>query len=416
MCPGCYKMNVDGYCVQCRKKLFEGAKVSPLLGFDAPAVDNLAEYQQRTKRLSISGVQLKYSLRLEDKELKLVETGGQYIIKPIPPGTLLQHPAIAPENEHLTMQIAEQVFGIKTAANALIYFKDGVPSYITRRFDVKPNGKKYLQEDMAQLSGRNKHTAKPGEDFKYDGTYEEIGALIKRYVAAYPPALEQLFKLVLFNYIFSNGDAHLKNFSLIETVMGDYTLSPAYDLMCTLLHIPNESDLALDLYHGCYNSKFYGSYGYFGQSDFRIFADKLGIQPIRVQRLLTQMLSGRKAVFTMIGNSFLPDDQKQAYLDKYEERLRRLGMTEQMIAAVIDPEHPGVYAPTGKPVILTFMNRPVVAGFFVPTPDSEKLKQENKYTFVTAANARQYQKTRDNSLLTIIDADELINAAFTEDY
>ncbi|WP_460766033.1 HipA domain-containing protein [Niabella terrae] len=318
---------MDGYCVQCRKKLFDGAKVSPQLGFEAPAFDNLAEYQQKSKRLSISGVQLKYSLRLEGKELKLVETGGQYIIKPIPPGTLLQHPAIAPENEHLTMQIAEQVFGVKTATNALIYFKDGVPAYITRRFDVTPDGKKYLQEDMAQLSGRNKHTAKPGEVFKYNGTYEEIGALIKRYVAAYPLALEQLFKLVLFNYIFSNGDAHLKNFSLIETVMGDHTLSPAYDLMCTQLHVPIESDLALDLYDGCYYSKFYGSYGFFGQSDFNVFAEKLGLRPIRVQRLLTQMLSGRKGVITMIGNSFLPADQKQAFLDKYEERLHRLGMS-----------------------------------------------------------------------------------------
>ena len=150
MCPGCYKMNVEGYCLQCRKKLFDGAKVPVQLPFNAPALDNLAEYQQRTKRLSISGVQLKYSLRLADKELKLVETGGQYIIKPIPPGILLQYPEIAPENEHLTMQIAEQVFDIKTAGNALIYFNDGVPAYITRRFDVKPDGKKYLQEDMSQ--------------------------------------------------------------------------------------------------------------------------------------------------------------------------------------------------------------------------------------------------------------------------
>jgi serine/threonine-protein kinase HipA len=355
-------------------------------------------------------------LRLEDKELKLVETGGQYIIKPIPPGILLQYPEIAPENEHLTMQIAEQVFDIKTAGNALIYFNDGVPAYITRRFDVKPDGKKYLQEDMAQLSRRSKHTAKPGEDFKYGGTCEEIGVLIKQYVAAYPPALEQLFKLVLFNYIFSNGDAHLKNFSLIETVMGDYALSPAYDLMCTLLHIPNENDMALDLYQGCYNSEFYDSYGFFGQPDFRIFAGKLGIQPIRVQRLLTQMLINRTEVIVLIENSFLPDEQKRAYIGKYEERLRRLGMTEQMIAAVINPKYPGVYAPTSKPVVLTFMNHSVVEGFFETTPDSEKLKQENKYTFVTAADARQYQKNRADNLITIIDADELIKVQFAEDH
>ncbi|MFT3948734.1 MAG: HipA N-terminal domain-containing protein [Agriterribacter sp.] len=50
--------------IQCRKKLFNGVKVPPLLSFRTPAVDNLAEYQQKTKRFSISGVQLKYSLKV----------------------------------------------------------------------------------------------------------------------------------------------------------------------------------------------------------------------------------------------------------------------------------------------------------------------------------------------------------------
>ncbi len=330
MCPGCYKTHVEGYCINCRKQLFNGARVSPVLPFDAPSTDNLAAYQQKTKRLSISGVQLKYSLRLEGKALKLTETGGQYIIKPVPPGTLLLYPEIAPENEHLTMQIARQVFDITTAANALVYFKDGTPAYITRRFDIKNDGSKYLQEDMAQLSNSSRHTAKPGEDFKYNGTYEEIGKLIQQHVAAYPPTLERFFKLVLFNYLFSNGDAHLKNFSLIETDMMDHTLTPAYDLMCTLLHIPDESDMALDLYEGDHNSAFYNRYGFFGQADFRAFADKLGLQPVRTNRLITQMLSNRDDVIALTARSFLPDEMKKIYIDKYQERLRRLGMTEPM--------------------------------------------------------------------------------------
>jgi serine/threonine-protein kinase HipA len=41
-----------------------------------------------------------------------------------------------PANEHLTMQIARQVYGIETAENALIFFKNGAQAYITRRFDV----------------------------------------------------------------------------------------------------------------------------------------------------------------------------------------------------------------------------------------------------------------------------------------
>lgn len=45
--------------------------------------------------------------------------------------------------------------------------------------------------------------------------------------------------------MFSNGDAHFKNFSLIETTMGDFKLSPAYDLLNSSIHI-EDNDFALD--------------------------------------------------------------------------------------------------------------------------------------------------------------------------
>ena len=323
MCPGCYKPNIEGYCLNCRKQLFDGAKVLSVLSFDTPKADNLPLYQEKTKRLSISGVQLKYSLRLEGKELIMVEKGGQYILKPVPPTILIMEPGQAPENEHLTMQIASHIFGIKTAVNALIYFKDGTPAYITRRFDVKPDRSKYLQEDMAQISGASRHTR--GDNFKYEGTYEEIGQLIRQHVAAYPPAIENYFRLVLFNYLFSNGDAHLKNFSLIQTDMGDYTLTPAYDLMCTRLHTPNETDTALDLYKGDIGSDFYSQYGFFGQANFRQLAEKLGIQSIRAERIITQLLTHRDEVTSMVQNSFLSEETKLKYIADYRDKLKRMG-------------------------------------------------------------------------------------------
>ena len=137
-CSGCYTENTEGYCSSCRKKLFDGKKVSNVLLFDTPRADNLIAYQEQTKRLSISGVQLKYSLKLIGKELVLTDRGGEYILKPIPPSMLIALPDQAPENEHLTMQIANQLFKIPVADNALIYFKEGAPAYRARRFEVKP--------------------------------------------------------------------------------------------------------------------------------------------------------------------------------------------------------------------------------------------------------------------------------------
>lgn len=321
-CLGCYTEVKEGYCLACRKKLFDKTKVPAVLLFDAPKADNLAEFQEYTKRLSISGVQLKYSARLEDGNLKLYEKNGQYILKPIPPAKQLINLDDAPENEHLTMQIADQLFKINTAANALIRFKDGQPAYITRRFDVKPDGSKYMQEDFAQLTNRTKHTH--GETFKYDGSYEEIGLLIKRFVPAAAPALEKFFQLVVFNYVISNGDAHLKNFSLLRNDTGEYQLTPAYDLMSTVIHTPQESDTALDLYEGDMDSKFYSTYGYYGRENFMELARRLGIIEKRAERIIDQFTAGKEQVNEFVQNSFLSPEVKKIYITSFTDKLKRI--------------------------------------------------------------------------------------------
>ena len=202
-CPGCYKkIEKNEYCLSCRKKLFDGKRVSTVLDFDKPKAENMPMYNEHSKRMSISGVQLKYSLRLNGNKLELCEKNGQYIIKPIPTADHLEMMEDAPENEHLTMQIASQIFNIKTANNALIYFKDGTPAYITKRFDVKADGNKYIQEDFAQITNRTNETH--GGSYKYEGSYLEIGELIRKYVPASMIAIENFFKIIVFNYIFSN--------------------------------------------------------------------------------------------------------------------------------------------------------------------------------------------------------------------
>lgn len=320
-CYGCYKENIEGYCATCRKKLFDGKKVSHVLSFDTPKEENLPSYQEKTKRLSISGVQLKYSVKLEGKELVLTEKKGEYILKPNPPTSLIVMQDQAPENEHLTMQIASQLFNIPVAENALILFKDNAPAYITRRFDVKPDGNKHLQEDFAQISGKTKKS--DGDNYKYSGTYEDIGKLIKEKVAAYPPVLEDFFKVVVFNYVFSNGDAHLKNFSLIQSAFGDYMLSKAYDLMCTVLHTPNESDTALDLYKGDTDSKFYEKNGHYGRPDFETLAERIGLISKRAQHFIDTILGRQNEVLAMINSSFFSEDAKEKYIHYYKDKTRR---------------------------------------------------------------------------------------------
>lgn len=404
-CSGCYKEGIEGYCTRCRRQLFNGKNVSNILDFEPPKPENLPSYQEKTKRLSISGVQLKYSLKLEGRKLVLTETGGQYIIKPIPPTAQIAEADQAPENEHLTMQIASKVYDINTAANGIIYFKDGTPAYITRRFDVKVDGSKYLQEDMAQISGRTRQIA--GENFKYEGTYEEIGQLIEKYVAASMPARENYFRLVVFNYLISNGDAHMKNFSLIQTDQGDYMLSPAYDLMSTAIHLPGETDVALQLFDGDLDEPFYDSYGFYGQPSFRELGQRIGLLPQRLDRILTQLLSKSEEVITMVNDSGLSDKVKNNYIKAYKEKLRRMGMTPTMIAQAVNNEYPGVYAVTTTPLNLTFRNGTTITGYFESSAQSEELKKSNRYTFVELKNADNYKKNKSPDYITIVEGDQL---------
>ena len=322
-CIGCYKkIEKNEYCLSCRKKLFDGKRVSTVLEFDKPKAENMTMYNEHSKRMSISGVQLKYSLKLNGNKLELCETNGQYIIKPIPTADHLEMMEDAPENEHLTMQIASQIFNIKTANNALIYFKDGTPAYITKRFDVKGDGTKYIQEDFAQITNKTKETH--GESYKYEGSYLEIGELIKKYIPASMIAIENFFKIVLFNYIFSNGDAHLKNFSLIRNDFGEMELSPSYDLMSTIIHTPGERDTALDLYDKDHESVYYSSYGHYGRTEFIEFAKRLGIVEVRYMRIIKEFLEKVKDVNDFIQNSTLSNKALESFTINFKSRIKRL--------------------------------------------------------------------------------------------
>lgn len=322
-CLGCYKkIEKNEYCLSCRKKLFDGKRVSTVLEFDKPKAENISMYNEHSKRMSISGVQLKYSLRLNGNKLELCETNGQYIIKPIPSADHLEMMEDAPENEHLTMQIASQIFNLKTAHNALIYFKDGTPAYITKRFDVKEDGTKYIQEDFAQITNRTKETH--GESYKYEGSYLEIGELIKKYVPTSMIALESFFKIVLFNYIFSNGDAHLKNFSLIRNDFGEMELSPSYDLMSTIIHTPGERDTALDLYDKDHESEYYATYGHYGRMEFIEFAKRLGIVEVRYMRMINEFLQQKGLVKKNLDFSLLTEGAKMHYKKNLNDRLESI--------------------------------------------------------------------------------------------
>jgi len=141
-CPGTLAKGFNTYSRTCLNRVFKGKSVNHVLPYDSPASNPETDvlFEQNRKHMSISGVQEKFSVLLEKNKLRLINEGerGSYILKPIP--IVGKKPDQMPANEHLTMQIARQVYSIETAENALIFFNNGSPSYITKRFDVKDDG------------------------------------------------------------------------------------------------------------------------------------------------------------------------------------------------------------------------------------------------------------------------------------
>ena len=284
---------------------------------------DVTSYRRETApRMSISGVQDKISLKLVSGELEPTDQGGQYILKPIPSSDIPRLQADVPANEHLTMQIAAQVFGLETAVNACIRFADDELAYLTKRFDRRPDGTKIAQEDFCQLSNRSEETS--GRNYKYDASYEETGRILKQFCAAYPVEIEKLFLQIVFNYALSNGDAHLKNFSLRASAFGDYVLAPAYDLICTSIHFPNEARTALDLFDELETDSFREN-GFYRRIDFEQLGAIFGMKPDRIHRYLDLVPTRAERVHALVDQSLLTDEARRDYKAAFDDRLRALG-------------------------------------------------------------------------------------------
>ena len=134
---------------------------------------------------------------------------------------------------------------------------------------------------------------------------------------------------IVFNYLVANGDAHLKNFSLYQSQeFGDYTLTPAYDLICTKLHLPHESRLALNLLADGEYPTGVTTHGFVTGADFLDLASRLGINAKRAAETLDELTSHRDEVATLIDRSFLSDEAKTLYSEILDDRRQALAIRE----------------------------------------------------------------------------------------
>ncbi|MCW2488650.1 type II toxin-antitoxin system HipA family toxin [Candidatus Symbiopectobacterium sp. NZEC127] len=177
---------------------------------------------------SVSGVQPKVMFSAENKGAILypnliAKTGDQ------------EFPRLA-ENEFICMSLAK-CCGLP-APN--FYLSENKELFVMERFDIQ-HQQRIAMEDFCVLSGKS-------NEQKYISSYE-TGAKIVSHFTQDHSQVERYWRYVVFSCMVGNGDAHLKNFSLlynsIETP--ELTLSPLYDVVSTNMYPTLEKKLALKL-------------------------------------------------------------------------------------------------------------------------------------------------------------------------
>ena len=174
-CLYCYQPlteNDNGeYHERCSLKFF-GTKTPPNFTYTMDQMTELAKNVVE-RSVAVPGVQPKLSLTIVKEALAngprgrltvVGALGGNYILKP----PSANYPEM-PENEHVTMRIAEEAFGLRTVPSSLIRLASGELAYITKRIDRTAKGEKIHMLDMFQIL----------EAFdKYKSSMERVGKAI----------------------------------------------------------------------------------------------------------------------------------------------------------------------------------------------------------------------------------------------
>lgn len=310
-CLYCYGEMADleqfDYHPKCSLAFF-GSNTPPSLKYSLSEMNELAK-EVVSHRIAVPGVQAKLSLSLIDEVLNRKNVtrltvvgalGGNYIFKP-PSNT---YPEM-PENEHLTMKIAE-AFGIQTVPSSLIRLQSGELAYITKRIDRTLNGQKIHMLDMFQIT--------EAVD-KYKSTMERVAKALRQFSA--DTLMDQLkyFELTVFCFLTGNNDMHLKNFSMIEKD-GKWSLSPAYDLLNVNLANPKDKEeLALSME---------GKKRKFTRLHFERFGAHLGLNNKQIQGVFNRFEKNKSIAKSLIDLSFLSEGSREKYWKIMENQFKSL--------------------------------------------------------------------------------------------
>ncbi|MBB5712596.1 type II toxin-antitoxin system HipA family toxin [Sphingomonas xinjiangensis] len=193
-------------------------------------------------KFSLAGVQLKFTANQEGSRLTAPGRGdtGRCILK-LPSDRYRR----LPEAEYGAMQLARMI-GVDIAACRLVprdavedipeeMLAHGEHVLVVDRFDRTPDGGRIHIEDTGQIIGAI-------GDRKYTmATTETIINMVSRFSTDRRADILEAVRRVVADVLLGNGDNHLKNWSFRFARPGSVRLSPAYDIVPTVLYNPGDT-------------------------------------------------------------------------------------------------------------------------------------------------------------------------------
>ncbi|MFY7787506.1 MAG: type II toxin-antitoxin system HipA family toxin [Thermoflexibacteraceae bacterium] len=302
------------FCSACSRNVFK-RKMSAILPFSMEDLtDKLPSQLQKN---SLLGYQNKIYLKLKiDGNWKIPQWGKSSHLLKLPNVTLGVPYKLAYDmsaNEHLSIQIAKQIFKIPTVECAFLYTEDRLPLYITKLFDVS------TAKDFAVLLSTTSDTH--GNNYKYEGNYEEIANYLTQHSEDKQTDLFNFFKSLVLSLIIRNGDAHLRNFSMFYNEKSLFTLTPLYDVLNTVLHLDDES-MACYLYKNDNKKINIRSLNRISRKKIIEFASIIGLHITQSDSFLAEIATKQTLINTLIDKSFLSQKAKELYQDYVDKSYR----------------------------------------------------------------------------------------------
>jgi serine/threonine-protein kinase HipA len=257
----------------------------------------------RSRDAAIPGVQDK----LSDSMISLpVGTGvGGAILKLNPSG----YPLLV-ENEAYVLDMARAA-GLRVPTFALIRDRDGRPGLSVDRFDRRRTApgdgvRRIAQEDAVQLAGR-------WPSAKYRMSTREVFAAVLAVATAKPVAAEDLLRQFAFSYVVANGDLHAKNVSVYFEPDGIWSVTPAYDLVCTLPYGDDRMALEFD-----------GRDLNLTGAHFLAFGERHGLNARVVNRMLDEVTAGVEPLIESLGTIGFDERRTAAMARELTRRIQQL--------------------------------------------------------------------------------------------